>query len=122
MLNKKTRTSVAAIIAMFAIACATSSIGVAPTVKGKYFQARVEYSNLLVVANQYKASPTADPKVVKIFQDTDLKVQAVEKDVTDLLVAGNVSEASTKMDLFVLFVNELRAQLISRGLIKVGGN
>lgn len=122
MLNKKIKTSVAALFAIFAIACATSNVGVAPTVKGKYFQARLEYSNLLVIANEYKASPTADPKVVKLFQDTDLKVQAAEKDITALLVAGNVSEASTKMDLFVFFVNELRSQLLSRGLIKAGGN
>lgn len=121
MLNKK-KIGIAVLFAIFASACATHDIGVAPTIKGKYFQARLEYSNLLVIANEYKASPTADPKAIQIFKDTDLKVQAAEKSITDLLVAGNVSEASTKMDLFVFFVNELRSQLLSRGLIKAGGN
>lgn len=126
-IKKKIVNSLVAVLALASfgsgvIGCATYQTGVASTVRGKYFQAKVEYANLLVFANEYKASPTADAEVVAKFQEIDLKVQAVEQEINRLMVEGNVSEASQKIDLLIFFVSELRNQLISRGIIKLEDN
>ena len=116
---RKISLQVMAVLALLSLGCATSQIGVAPTIAGKYFQARVEYSQVLIAANEYKASPTANPEIVQAIQETDLRIQAVEVQIQHLLELGDENGVLTQMNLYVFIVRELRNQLITRGVLNV---
>jgi len=104
---------------LFSFSCITSQTGVASTIKGKFFQSRVDYAQLLIFVNEYKQSPTADAEVVDKFREIDIKVQRVENEIKTFIDLADFDSANSRLQIMSILLLEIRNQLVINGIVKV---